>query len=318
MIELIQSINFLTVGLTVALPVLGVAIGQAIASKAVIEAINEQPSAHAELSRLFFIAMALSETAAVLSTLMGVLLVIKPITNQFDAVAQIGASIAITIPAFITGIASGFPSRAAFKAIARQPLFGKKIMNLLLISQAIIQTPVVFGLVIGSIIQQQIGSIITLAEALKLCASGISLALGAIGPTVGIAYFAQQAAQSVGKNRSAYNEILSFTFLSQAMIETPILFSLVISLMLAFISTSATAGTLQGLIYILAAFTMGFATLGTGISSGRVAHAACKEIGKNVKYYTVLSRTSILGQTLIDTNAIYGLIIALLMIFTLT
>lgn len=318
MIEPISLIHYITIGITVALPSLGVAIGQALASKMVIRAINKQPAAHNELSRVFFISMALSETAAVLSTLMGVILVLGPVTNSFGVIAQLGASLAITIPAFVVGIASAAPSSQAFKAIARQPLFGKKIMNLVLISQAILQTPVVFGLVIGWIIQQQIAHVITIAEALKLCASGITLALGSIGPTIGIAYFAQQACKSAGTNRAAYNEILSFTFLSQAMIETPILFSLVVSLMLAFVSVPTTAGLFTGIVYLLAAFTVGCSTLGTGISSGRVARAACEQIGKNVQLYSTLSRASILGQTLIDTNAIYGLIIALLMIFTLT
>lgn len=307
--------HYLTISATITLPALSVGLGQGLASKSLIKALDRQPAAHNGLNRIFIIAMAFTETAAILAVLMAVILLMKPLPSELTIIAQYGAAAAVVIPAFVVGLASVKALSSLFHALARQPLFDRKVLNLLLITQAIIQTPVIFGLVIGWLILQQATTITTSLEAFKLCAAGIALAIGSIGPTIGLASFAAQAGKSIGINRHAFDKILSFTFLSQAMIETPILFSLVTSLLLLFTSIPVNTGPSKSVAYLAAAFTIGFTTFGTGIASGKTARMACKKIGENDEHYSFLSRISLLSQTLIDTNAIYGLIIVLFLIY---
>jgi F-type H+-transporting ATPase subunit c len=318
MIESALLVHYITIGATVALPAACVGLGQGYSAKAFFVALNQQPAARDTLTRLFLIGMALAETAAILSVVVGMMLFMSPTPSEFGVIAQIGAAIAIAIPAIFVGLFSSLPTRAAFFAIARQPLMGQQIMNLMLISLSILQTSVIFGLIISWLIQQQILNVTLMAESLKLLAAGLALAIGSIGPTIGLAIFAQQSCKSCGSNPAAYNSILSFTFLSQAIIETPILFSLVVALFVFFTGLPTEVNWHTGIVYIAAACTVASTTFGTGISSGYTARAACKSIGNNIDQYLMLSRASIIAQTLIDTTAIYGLIVALLMILSLT
>ena len=62
---------------------------------------------------------------------------------------------------------------------------------------------------------------------------------------------------------------------------------------------------------------MGISTIAVGISSGKTAATACNEIAKNPGMYALLSRTSLFAQGLIDTFAIYALLIAILLIIVI-
>ena len=59
----------------------------------------------------------------------------------------------------------------------------------------------------------------------------------------------------------------------------------------------------------------GIGTFGPGISSGKTASAACHQIAVNPEHHGMLSKVSIFAQGLIDTSAIYALLISLLLIF---
>jgi F-type H+-transporting ATPase subunit c len=185
----------------------------------------------------------------------------------------------------------------------------------MLISQAIIQTPIIFGFVIATLIYNQLPTVITMTHGIKFLASGLSIGLGSIGPCLGLAYFARTACASIGINPHAYPKIFSFTFISQAIIETPIIFSLVISVLLAFRIIPADAPPTLGIMLLMAALCMGLGTLGAGISSGRTAASACHQIALNPDNQALLARLSMIAQGLIDTCAIYPLLISLLLIF---
>ncbi|MBN2267264.1 MAG: hypothetical protein JW725_02885 [Candidatus Babeliaceae bacterium] len=310
-----QLIHFSAIGITVVLPIIGVAVGQGFASSMATKALNAQPAAHGAINRLFMVALALTETAAILSTLMAAVMFMNPSSTTGSSLAHIGSAIALAIPAAFIGGISAYPIQAALKSASRQPLISNKIFNLLLLSISMAQTPVIFGLVTGWLLIQQAGEFTGMANGLRLLASGLALGLGSIGPSAGLAIFGKQACDGVGKNREAYDHILSFTFISQAIIETPILLSLVVAMLLLFFGILPPEAPLtDGFVCIAAALAGGFTTFGVGLSSGRTARAACKGFVENLEQYPMISRTSLLAQTLIDTNAVYGLIVAIMLI----
>ena len=71
---------------------------------------------------------------------------------------------------------------------------------------------------------------------------------------------------------------------------------------------------LLGIALLAAGIAMGLGTLGPGISSGRTAAAACKEIARDPELYSSLARSSIFAQGIIDTAAIYVLLASALII----
>lgn len=307
------AIHLGAIALAVAANSIAVGLGEGLTSRAALQAINRQPSAQNEIARIAVIGTALIETAAVIGlTISFFLLLGKTPAHPTAMIAELGIACAICLSGFAIGIASSYPAQEACLAAARQPFFADKILRFMLITQSIIQTPLVFGFIISMFIRSQSAHIQTIEQSLMLIAAGLAIGLASIGPAIGLALFARNACRALGVNRKAYGTLLSFTFISQAIIETPIIFALTIALM--FIFYAAQPSLLVGIAWISAACCIGLGTLGPGIASGRTACAAVNQIALHPKQYSVISKISMFAQGLIDTCAIYSFLIAFLLI----
>ncbi len=118
-----------------------------------------------------------------------------------------------------------------------------------------------------------------------------------------------------GINRDIFPKLRTFAFVSQALIEAPIIFALLVALVLA--NSSPTGGILlDSVTFMASGIIMALTTFGTGINSGKTARAAVIQIGNNPQLYSTISKMSILSQTFIDTTAIYGLLLSLIILLT--
>lgn len=309
-------IHYFSIAISTACAALGVSLGQGYASRAAFSAINRQPAVQPEISRTALLALALIETGAILGLLISFMLFFKIPSNPYSALAELGMAFAIALPGLVTGFASSMPAYEAFGAIARQPFLAKKISNFMLLTQSLIQTPLIFGFIIALIIQTKLPSVTHLSQALALIGCGAAIGLGCIGPALGSGYFTKMACKSAGLNKAAYPKLFTFTFISQAIIETPVIFASIISFFLLTKALTVGEHPLIGYAYLAFALCIGFGTFGPGISSGRSAAAAAIQIAHNPQAYTFISRASMLAQGLIDTCAIYAFIIALWLILT--
>jgi F-type H+-transporting ATPase subunit c len=142
-------------------------------------------------------------------------------------------------------------------------------------------------------------------------ASGIAIGFGGIGPSIGQAMLASSSCTAAGENKDAFNKIFTFSILSQAIIETPVIFCLIISMLLLFRSVPVSSIIPAYVPFLIASFTISFGTLGTAIGSGFTAAKSSLSIAKRPDHYTLLLRTSLLSQVIIESAAIYALIISL-------
>jgi len=315
--ELAPFFYYGTIASVVAINSLGVGIGEGLTSSAAVDAINLQPEAKYDISRTAIIGMALIETAAIMGVTIAFILLIgggETAYPLYSGIADLGIALAISLPGFAIGIASALPAREACLAIARQPFFSQRILRFMLLTQSINQTALVFGFLIAMFINNQAGSCVNLTDSLRLLATGLAIGLGSVGPSIGLALFSQTACRGLGINRKAYNKLLSFTLISNAIIETPIIFALITALMLLFVANVSNISLIRSISFLSAASCIGIGTICVGISSGRTAAAACHQIAKNPELHPVLSRVSMFAQGMIDTFAIYTLLIALLLI----
>jgi F0F1-type ATP synthase membrane subunit c/vacuolar-type H+-ATPase subunit K len=313
-----EFLHYGAIATSIAMSSISVGLGQGLISWSALNAINRQPTAQDDIMRVAIIGMTLVETVAILGLLVSIFLLMYTgleTNNIFAQYAEIGIIAAMSITGLVIGLASSFPAQAACHAVARQPFFAHRISGFMLMTQALIQTPIISAFLVSLFIQGQSGSAITIADSLRLIASGLCVGIGSIGPAIGLSTFSKAALNSLGKNSKAYSKLLSFTFISEALIETPIIFCLIIAITLLFIVPhSPTDKPIQGIIFIAAGLCTGLGTLGTGISSGITAAAACKQISNSPESYNILSRTSILAQSLIETVVLYTVILSLLMI----
>ena len=295
---------------------LGAGFGGGIATISALDAITRSPRAHNSIARALVLGLALIETGAIIAMVTAVLLMRSSNTYdqqfQFDTIGRWGIALSLGICALSVGIASASAVSEAFKSIARQPFFAHKLFNLMLITQSIIQTPVIFSFLIGLIIYSQLGSISNEVNAWRLLAAGLCIGIGSLGPICGLARFAKAALRALGSNREIYPKLLPFSFVSQAIIETPIIFALVTSILIIFVPTHNKAPIVGIASSLAAALAIGIGTLMPGLSSGRTVAAACDSIAISPESSTLLSRSSILVQGIIDTSAVYALLISVM------
>lgn len=313
-------VHYAAIALTVVASAFAVGIGQGIASHGALQAIDLQPSARNEIVRTAILGMALMETAALMGTFISFLLLMKTNSVANDIVlasfAELGIVFAVGFSGLALGITSALPVRAACLAIARQPLFAQQIMRFMLIALSLLQTPIIFGLIIALFIQGQAGSIGTVRDSFRLISSGLCIGLGSVGPAIGLAFFTQSICKHMGVNRSAYRQLFTFALISQAIIETPILFALVVAISLLFaLPVFGSENLIDGIMLLAAGLCTGIGTIGPGISSGKTATEAGKQIAYNPETYSVLSRLSMFAQGLIETGAIYAVLVSFLLLF---
>ena len=198
-------------------------------------------------------------------------------------------------------------------AIARQPFFSAKISRFMLICQSVIQTPIIFGFIIALLIKTSSTACTNAMDSLRFVATGAAVGLSSLGPIIGMATFAKTACHGLGINRECYTPLLTLTFISNAIIETPIILSLVVALVIL-AETVDPNNILDGIRVASSALCIGIGTFGPGISSGRSSAVACREITKNPTIYGTLSKVSLFAQGLIDTCAIYAFLISLMIV----
>jgi len=317
---IIEMMYTISIAIPVIMSALGAGIGQGLIGMKSIEALHIQPSASAEIRKVSTIGLSFTETAAILGLVLSIMLYIDttiPISFYDAALGRIGISLAIGLSGFIAGITSSWPAQAACLSVAKQPFFSNKILQLMLLTQTVISTPNIFGFLIALFIKAQIPFVSNTNQGLRLLAAGLSIGLGSIGPCIGLSAFAAAACTAIGINRKSYSKILTFTFISEAIIETPVLFSFIISLLILSIKVNPEASIVQGIAFIAAAICMGLSTVGTGISTGITGAAACNQIGIKPEEYSTISNISLFSLAMIDTCAIYGFIISIMLIYSL-
>lgn len=318
-IPIAQLFHYLTIGLVVSINSIAVGLGEGLASYSALNAIHIQPKARSEILNANILGTALIETSAVLGLFIAIILLLGNSAEDITipiGLAQFGICLAICFSGGVLGVVSGLPVQAACNTIAQQPFISQKIVSFMIMTQALIQTPIISALLVSLFINAQSSIAVTISDGLRLLAAGLAVGVGSIGPGIGLALFAKKAIEGLGKNRKIYNKILSFTLLSEAIIETPVIFCMVIAITLLFIVPAfPTENYIKAVCYFASALCIGLGTLGPGISSGKSAGAACFQIALRPEKYSDLSRTSLFAQGLIETVVIYCILMSFLLIF---
>lgn len=315
MMEYSDIIHYGAITGVVGLSSLGAGIAQGIAGRTAIRATDIQPQARADIARTNLMGMALIDTAAILCLTASLFLLISSsgqVGSVYNNIADLGILFALSVPGFAISLASSLPVKESLLAIARQPFFSPKISRFMLISLSVIQTPVIFGFIIALLIKGTGAD--DIYSSLRLVASGLTVALACIGPIIGLGLFAKAACRALGVNRESYTKLFTFTFISNAVIETPIVLALVIAFFLI-VPTTVSDPFLACIAMFSSALCIGIGTLGSGISSGRTAATVCDQIAMNPELYGVLSKLCLFAQGLIDSCSIYAFIISLALIF---
>ncbi len=309
-------IHYGSIAIVIVLSAFGGGVGQGIAGLGAIKALGRQSQGRGHITRAMILGLALTETGCVISLVIALMMLFgnyETITWGI-CLAELGMALALGFAAASAGIASGAAVHSSCNAIARQPFFGNKILVLMLLSQVIAEAPIIFSLIMALLIKLHVHASLSMYEGLRLFAAGLVMAVGTFGPSIGQAIFVRSSCRVVGLNKEVYRRLTQFAMLSQAVIETPAIFCLVISASIIYRPVLNSDPFSAAIVCIVAAVTMGMGSTGAAIATGYVASKSCEGIALNPSKYSIFVRTTLLAQAIIESSAIYALIVSLILL----
>ncbi|NDD53920.1 hypothetical protein EBZ39_08590 [bacterium] len=309
-------LHFLSAGLAIGLAGLGCAIGLGTAGKSVLSNASRQPLAGQGLLRALIIGFALIESSAIIALVATLWALSTPSHGQSfeQALASSAGLLSVGITAFTIGIASSFVVKAAAQAISRVPLVAAKITTFMMITQSIIEAPVLFTFVTNVMIRSRVSADLLFEGALALCAAACCICIGSIGPAIGQSMLAKAAVEGIGTNYRAQSKIGPFALLIQAIIETPILFCLLISLLIIRKTIPACDAMFVATKACIAALTMSIGSIGGAIALGFVGSKSCQRLAVETTSYATIMRLTLLSAAFIESCIIYVMMIAMILL----
>ncbi len=236
----------------------------------------------------------------------------------------LGAGLGVGIASVSAGIGEGYTAGHATSGIMEQPKAEDQLLRNMLVSQAVTETGAIFALVVALLLI--FGGFANGAggwyRTAALLAAGLAVGLGSVGPGFGSGYTGGQAMKAVARMPKHSNSITASMLIGQALAQTDAIFALVVSLLLLYSTPNQPAGVEVGRIVIKsisflgAGLAIGFGTFGPGIAIGYVSGRANEMIGRFPDQRSILTRTMFLGSAVSESTAIYSLVIAFLLMFS--
>ena len=136
----------------------------------------------------------------------------------------------------------------------------------------------------------------------------LAIGLSWLGVGIGNGILGKKSVEIMGKNPEMMSSLLVITILGMALVESAAIYGLIIALQIAGLDpTIFTAGYKA----VAAGAAIGLAGLGAGIGEGMLVAGALEAIWKNPEVKGKIMTFMILFLALVESVAIYGLVIAL-------
>jgi ATP synthase F0 subunit c len=147
-------------------------------------------------------------------------------------------------------------------------------------------------------------------------AAGLAMGLGAIGPAIGMASAAGKACAAINRQPAVAQRITKTMLIGQAVAETPAIFCLVIAILMLF-GVAPKSGSEWGFLGILGVgLCMGLGAMGSGCGEGLPVAKACEGIARQPENEGLLIRLMLVGQAMAEASAVFALVVALTILFT--
>ncbi len=229
----------LSAGLSMGFGAIGAGIGSGLPAGAACVGMARQPGMRGRLTTNMLIGSAVCQTPSIFALVVSFILLFSnfsssPVNPTWAAL--LGAGLASGLSAIGSGIGGGFVAQASCEGIARQPLAVTPVTNVMLLGQAVTQTPAILGLLVSFIlIFKKFDPSQTLAPGIALLASGLCMGLGAIGPGIGEGVASSGGVKWIARNASFATDLTRTMLVGMAVAESTAIYSMVIALVLIFV-----------------------------------------------------------------------------------
>jgi F0F1-type ATP synthase membrane subunit c/vacuolar-type H+-ATPase subunit K len=135
-----------------------------------------------------------------------------------------------------SGCGGGLAAGASCEGIARQPKTAANVTTIMLVGQAVSQTPSIFGLLVSFILMfKSFPESTALSASMALLGAGICTGFGGIGPGLGNGMTAEGAVRWVARNVEHAGDLMRIMLVGQAVSQSTAIYAMVVSLVLIFV-----------------------------------------------------------------------------------
>lgn len=229
----------------------------------------------------------------------------------------LGAGLALGLGGIGAAVGMGMSAGYASDSMMRQPDRQGYLLRTMLIGQAVGSSPSIFALVIGLMILFVPAAEPELVGGNMIAAfigAGFAVGLGAFGSGAGCGWPGGEACLGVARNPRRSGRVTQAMLIGQAVAQSPSIFSLVVAVILVFMQRSGTDWALMG-VFVGSGIAMGASAMGSGLGSGLTAGGGVQGLSLWPRSYGLTFRTMLVGQGVCETPAIFGLLVALIMLF---
>ena len=298
---------------------IGAAVGMGIAAGHANEGIMRQPATQGTMLRTMLIGQAVGGSPSIFALVIGLLILFVkagPSAGPGYTAAMIGAGLCIGLGCMGSGYGCGFPAGKACSGLARNPRHGGKVTTLMIVGQAVAQTPSIFATVIALIMIFLYDSSFTPWHAFGIyLGAGLAMGAGALGPGIGSGSAAAGAVHGSSHWPESNPLMMRTMLVAQAVSQTPAIFGMLVAFLMLFMMNDLPMGIVGFAMTLGAGISAGFGGIGPGIGSGLVGETTCQATAAKPRLSTLMLQTMLIGQAVSQSTAIYALIIAFLLLY---
>jgi ATP synthase F0 subunit c len=236
---LLKAAALFGAGISMGFGAIGSGIGSGYPGGKACEGIARQPAIASQLTTNMLIGSAVCQTPAIFSMVVALMLMFinfgnAPLSPTWAA--YLGAGISMGLAAIGSGYGGGLAAGASCEGIARQPKTAANVTTIMLVGQAVSQTPSIFGLLVSFILMfKSFPESTALSASMALLGAGICTGFGGIGPGLGNGMTAEGAVRWVARNVEHAGDLMRIMLVGQAVSQSTAIYAMVVSLVLIFV-----------------------------------------------------------------------------------
>ena len=237
--NLLTAAALLGAGISMGFGAIGSGIGCGFPAGEACSGTARQPEMVGQLTTNMLIGSAVCQTPAIFSMVVALMLMFMKFSHaplNPTWAALLGAGISTGLAAIGSGIGGGMAAGGSCEGISRQPRSVGQVTTIMLVGQAVAQTPSIFGLLVSFILMfKAFPEATTLSASMALLGAGISMGFGGIGPGIGNGMAAESTAKWVARNLEKTGDLMRTMLVGQAVSQSTAIYAMVISLVLIFV-----------------------------------------------------------------------------------
>ena len=236
-------------------------------------------------------------------------------SSWVQALAYLGAGLSVGLGALSVALGEGYAAGSAGEALAKRPEESGSVLKNMLIGQAVAESAGIFALVVAMMLVFMDTKGAHLVQGFAYVGSGLAMGLAALGSGLGSGLPAAEACRGIADQPHLRGTLATNMLIGSALCQTPSIFGMVVAFILLFLDFQNMPLWPNWAAVLGAGLAMGLSAIGSGLGSGLPAAEAVRGITRQPEAATGLRTNMLVGSAVTQTPAIFGMVIAFMLLF---